>query len=66
MDEVNKKNILWKDYYRSVLGREGRAIIGLSYWLGGKKLKTSASAANRNKLKTKMIIGRRDLKGIYN
>ena len=60
---LNKKNTLWKDYYRSALGREERAIIGLSYWLGGKKLKTSASVANRNKLKTKMIIGRRDMKG---
>jgi alpha-L-glutamate ligase-like protein len=60
---LTKKNILWRDYYRSALGREERIIIGITLLLGGKRLKTPASVANRDKMKTKIIIGRRDLKG---
>lgn len=58
-----KRNILWRDFYRSALGREERSIIDLSIWLGGKKIKTTASVADRSNLKTKIIIGRRDLTG---
>ncbi len=60
---LNKKNILWRDYYRSAIGREERVIIGLTLLLGGRRLKTTASVANREKMRTKIIIGRRDLKG---
>ncbi len=60
---LQKKNILWKDYYRSSLGREERPIIGLTVWLGGKKLITTASVARRENMRRKIIIGRRDLGG---
>lgn len=60
---LDPENILWEKGYRSALGREERKIIGLTFYLKGKKIKTQASVSDRSKLKRLMIIGRRDLLG---
>jgi len=64
---LNKKNVLWQEgekyAYRSAHGRQSRSIIGLTFWLAGRKIKTSASIADRSKMKYKLLIGRNDLKG---
>ena len=64
---LKTKNILWrkgeKYAYRSVQGRQSRAVIGLTLWLAGRKIKTSASVADRSKIKHKILIGRNDLGG---
>lgn len=60
---LKKKNILWTEDFRSALGKQNRQIIGLTLWLGGKKLITTASVANRGNLRKKILIGKRDLKG---
>lgn len=54
-------NILYQDYFESALGRKKRSIVGITYKLGGKKLKTRVSISDRSRLRYKMIIGRRDL-----
>ncbi|MCX6816440.1 MAG: ATP-grasp domain-containing protein [Candidatus Beckwithbacteria bacterium] len=60
---LDPENILWEKAYRSALGREERKVIGLTFYLKGKKIKTQASVSDRSKLKRSMIIGRRDLLG---
>ncbi len=62
---LNKKNILWRDRfaYRSAAGKQPRPVIGLTYWLAGRRIKTSASVADRSKMKTPLMIGRNDLGG---
>ena len=62
---LTKENILWKNHfrYRSAHGVQSRAVIGLTFWLAGRKIKSSASVTNRSKLKHKVLIGRNDLDG---
>ena len=60
---LDKKNILFKRYYKSALGREKRELIGLTFYLAKRKVRTSASVSSRVGLRTKIIVGRRDLKG---
>jgi alpha-L-glutamate ligase-like protein len=60
---IDPENVLWSGYWRGSLGREERRVIGLTFYLKGRKIKTSASVADRSKLKRPMILGRRDLLG---
>ena len=60
---LDPENVLWEVGFRSALGREERKVVGITFWLKGKKIKTSASVSDRSKLKRRMIIGRRDLLG---
>lgn len=62
LDLLNPENVILERFYRSALGREKRPLIELVFWLKGRKVKTTASVANRSGLKRPMIIGRRDLK----
>lgn len=59
---LQKKNILWRKYYVSALGREQRPIIELTFWLHGRRVKTAANISNRSKFHKKLLVGRRDLK----
>jgi alpha-L-glutamate ligase-like protein len=54
-------NILYEGYFRSALGTKRRQIVGGTFRLAGRKLKTRLSISDRSKLKYKMIVGRRDL-----
>jgi len=62
---LKKENILWKDRfeYRSALGVQARPVIGFTFWLAGRKIQSSASVADRSKMKYKVLIGRQDLGG---
>lgn len=60
---MEKENILWTRQVRSAIGQQERSIIGLTFWLGGKRIKTSASVADRKGLRKRLVIGRRDLVG---
>jgi len=62
---LEEDNILWRNKfaYRSAAGKQARPVIALSMRLAGRKLKTSASVANRTKLSTPLLIGRNDLEG---
>lgn len=63
---LNKDNILWKDRYeyRSASGKEARPVVGITYFLLGKKKVTSVSVADRSKMQYKFLIGRRDMDGL--
>lgn len=62
---LNDDNILWKSKYayRSAAGKQRRPVIGLTFRMAGRKIKTSASVANRSRLSTQLLVGRDDLVG---
>ena len=60
---LSQKNILWSKKVKSSLGIEERPVIGLTFWLSGRKITTPASVAKRMALKYPVIIGRKNLKG---
>jgi alpha-L-glutamate ligase-like protein len=62
---LGTSNVLWerKYAYRSAGGRQSRPVIGLTFRLAGRKIKTTASVANRSKMSTPLLVGRRDLSG---
>lgn len=60
---LKESNILGTRKVRNPLGEERRPIIGLTFWLGGRKIRTAAGVSFRGHLKKKVIIGRRDLTG---
>lgn len=59
---LESDNILYYDYFRNALGRKKREIVGVTMVMAGRKLKTQISIADRSRLRTKMLIGRRDLR----
>jgi len=62
-----ENNILWKDryQYRSATGLQTRPVVSVKIVLAGKKFRTSASVADRKKMKHKFLLGRNDLTGFY-
>lgn len=56
-------NILMRKSYESALGQHERDVIGITYYLGGRKIQSTASVVDRSGLKRPMIVGRRDLGG---
>ena len=62
---LSEDNILWKAKYayRSAVGRQSRQVVSIKYILGGRKIISSASVADRSKMKAMILIGRRDLVG---
>ena len=60
---LQSDNILWSKLYKSGLGEKRREVIGLTFYLAGRKVDTIASIEERSHLRAPMIIGRRDLSG---
>lgn len=60
---LEEKNVLWEKAVRSSIGREKRPVINITFWLKGKKIKTTAGVADRSRLRKPLIIGRGDLVG---
>ena len=61
---LSEDKILYLRHYRSALGKaHERPVIGINFWLKGKKISTTVNVANREGLNTRFLIGRRDLDG---
>lgn len=61
---LSSEKILYFRHYKSSLGKhKNRPVIGVSFWLQGKKVVTAVNVANREKLRTKFLLGRKDLEG---
>jgi len=61
---LEKENVLFTRHYRSSLGRmHQRPVIALTFWLKGRRIRTTANVAGRKHLHTSMLIGRQDLGG---
>lgn len=59
-----KDKILYYRHYKSALGKaHERPVIGLTFWLKGEKIVTAVNVANREGLRTRFLIGRKDLNG---
>jgi alpha-L-glutamate ligase-like protein len=59
---LDNENILYYDYFSNANGRKKREVVGVTFVMAGRKIKTQVSIADRSRLRTKMLIGRRDLK----
>ncbi len=57
-----KENVLWEKRFKSSLGIQVRTVIKLVFWLKGRRVVTRASVTNRNGMRKKLLIGRRDLR----
>ncbi len=60
---LKTNNVLYENYFRSALGRRKRLVVQGSFYLAGRKIKTRFSITDRSRLKYKVLVGRRDLKG---
>ena len=60
---LERRNILWRRTVWSALGKQERPVIGLTFWLKGRKIATVAGVADRQGLRKRIVIGRRDLGG---
>jgi len=61
---LTKDRILYYRNYKSSLGKHvDRPVIGITFWLNGMKVVTAVNVANREKLRTKFLLGRKDLGG---
>jgi len=61
---LSSEKILYFRHYKSSLGKhKNRPVIGVSFWLQGKKVVTAVNVADREKLRTKFLLGRKDLEG---
>jgi alpha-L-glutamate ligase-like protein len=60
----SEDRVLYYRHYRSALGKgHERPVIGLTFWLNGRKISTTVNVADRTGLKTRFLIGRLDLEG---
>lgn len=61
---LTPENTIFTRYYQSALGkRKERKVISLTFYLKGRRIKTSASVTNRAHLKAPFLVGIRDLAG---
>ncbi|MEI8067984.1 MAG: sugar-transfer associated ATP-grasp domain-containing protein [Candidatus Shapirobacteria bacterium] len=61
---LSDDKILYYRHYRSALGKANeRPVIGLTFWLKGKKIMTAVNVADRKGLISKFLVGRKDLDG---
>ncbi|MFA6007306.1 MAG: sugar-transfer associated ATP-grasp domain-containing protein [Candidatus Shapirobacteria bacterium] len=61
---LSSEKILYFRHYKSSLGKhKDRPVIGVTFWLQGKKVMTAVNVADRDKLRTKFLLGRKDLEG---
>jgi len=61
---LSEEKVLYYRHYRSALGKAAeRPVIGLTFWLNGKKIVSAVNVAKREGLRTRFLIGRKDLNG---
>ncbi|MDP4009901.1 MAG: sugar-transfer associated ATP-grasp domain-containing protein [Candidatus Shapirobacteria bacterium] len=61
---LDENKILYYRHYKSALGKNNdRPVVGLTFWLNGRKIVTAVNVADRHKLRTKFLLGRKDLGG---
>ena len=61
---LSSERVLYYRHYRSALAKSHeRPVIGLTFWLKGKKIVTAVNVANREGLRARFLIGRKDLEG---
>jgi hypothetical protein len=59
---MSDDNILYESNFYNSLGKKKRKVVGITYYLAGRKVKTRISITDRSKVSTKMLVGWLDLK----
>lgn len=59
----SRDKVLWYKRKLSSLGQEKRAVIPVTIWLAGRKIKTDMTVSDRKLLRYQILIGREDLQG---
>lgn len=54
-------NLLYESSFYNTLGRKKRKVVGITYYMAGRKIKSKVSITDRSKVRTKMLIGWSDL-----
>jgi alpha-L-glutamate ligase-like protein len=61
---LSTERVLYFRHYKSSLGKhKDRPVIGVTFWLKDLKVMTAVNVADRDKLRTKFLLGRKDLEG---
>lgn len=60
---IDKSNVLWTRKVRTSQGTQERPVINITFYLAGRRIRTTASVTTRGHLRVPIIIGRRDLAG---
>lgn len=59
---LDPENFLYETHFESALGKRTRKVVGITYMMAGRKIKSRASVTDRSKLSRKFLVGKRDLK----
>jgi alpha-L-glutamate ligase-like protein len=59
---MSEDNILYESNFYNSLGKKKRKVVGVTYYLAGRKVKSRISITDRSKVSTKMLVGWLDLK----
>jgi len=61
---LSNERVLYFRHYKSSLGKHrDRPVVGVTFWLKDLKVVTAVNVADRNRLRTKFLLGRKDLEG---
>ena len=60
---MNEDNVLYESSFYNSLGNKKRKVVGITYYLSGRKVKSRVSISDRSRMSKKMLIGWRDLGG---
>lgn len=60
---LEPEKILFERKYRSALGKHKRPIVEIEFYLGGRKVVTTANVTDRSRMSRPMLVGRQDLDG---
>jgi len=58
---MSDENLLYESDFYNALGKKKRKVVGITYYLAGKKVKSKVSITDRSRVRTKMLIGWHDL-----
>lgn len=60
---MSEDNILYESSFYNSLGNKKRKVVGITFYLAGRKVKSRVSISDRSKMSKKMLVGWRDLPG---
>jgi len=60
---LNEDKVLWYRRKLSALGENNWPVIEVTFWIAGRKVKTTMGVSDRSKLTYKVLLGRTDLQG---
>jgi len=59
---MSEDNLLYESNFYNAMGKKTRKVVGITYYLSGRKVRSKVSITDRSRVRTKMLIGWHDLK----